>query len=68
MARFYEQSDWLEDAFDEEKSARLEEELERARKKSRVQAIVLVVVVLVIVLVAVASCGSIAILGDGLMS
>ena len=56
MARSEEHTDWLDDAFDDEKNAQLEEELQRARSKSRISLIVLLVVIVVLVLVGFSMC------------
>ena len=49
-------TDWLDDAFDDEKNAQLEEELQRARAKSRITLIVLLVLIVVFVLIGVSMC------------
>ena len=59
-----EHSDWLDDAFDDEKNAQIEEELQRARSKSRIAVIVLIVIIAIVVLVAFASCGAISMLSS----
>ena len=65
MARSEEHTDWLDDAFDDEKNAQLEEELQRARSKSRITLIILLVILAIIVLLLLTTCGAAMFLGSG---
>lgn len=61
-----EQTNWIDDAFDDEKNAQLEEELQRARAKSRVTVIVLLVIIAVLVLIGAFMCSAASLMADGL--
>ena len=51
-------TNWLEDAFDDEKNAQLEEELQRAHAKSRITVIVLLVVIAIVAIFVFMSCSA----------
>lgn len=66
MGKADEEYDWLNDPFDDAKNAQDLQELDKARRRSRVMAVAALVVVLLLALFVVVSCGAIAFLGDGL--